>query len=262
MMKKAGLAVILLCAFATVAFNDVLKSAENETEVATSEIVSYDPIVVLELFTSQGCSSCPAADMLLETKKKQFSNEVYALSYHVDYWNYIGWEDPFSKSVYTVKQRRYNRKFRNRSNYTPQLVINGKEHFVGSNKVEVNAGIDKYIKEKTENNLILKELRSSEGSVAFAYKVEGKRTDKNIRILLVIDERTTSVKRGENRNRTLKNSNIVVAEQIQGVDSEERSTSIAIPEIVNATDKISLIVLVEDNEYNITAAAKQLVERD
>jgi len=57
--------------------------------------------VVLELFTSQGCSSCPSADVLLDKVKKEFPETVFALSYHVDYWDYIGWEDPFAKSIYT-----------------------------------------------------------------------------------------------------------------------------------------------------------------
>jgi hypothetical protein len=260
MMKKVGLVVIVLGALAIMGFNDVLKSSEKEPEVATSEIASYNPIVVLELFTAQGCSNCPVADILLEKVKKEFSEEVYALSYHVDYWNYIGWQDPLNKLVYAEKQRKYNKKFRNRSNYKPQLVINGKEHFLGSSKSKLAVAIEKYTKEKTENSLILKDFKSSEGSVVFKYRVEGAYTNKNLRVLLVIDERTTFVMQEENLNGTVKNNNIVVAEEISAIDSMEHSISFTIPEIVNATDKISLIVLVEDGHYNITAAAKQVVD--
>lgn len=107
------------------------KSVASNNKTTTAK-VSDNGIVVLELFTSQGCSSCPAADVQLEEAKKNYPERVFALSYHVDYWNYIGWEDPFSKKAYTFKQREYNQKFRSSSNYTPQLVVNGKEHFGGS----------------------------------------------------------------------------------------------------------------------------------
>ena len=97
------------------------------------KLEDFKPIVVLELFTSQGCSSCPPADALLnEVKYKYSNNQVIALSYHVDYWNYIGWKDPFSKKEFSDKQRAYSSKFYSNSIYTPQIVVNGKEHFVGS----------------------------------------------------------------------------------------------------------------------------------
>ena len=243
------------------AFMDVLKSEKNDLEEEISELAIYEPIVVLELFTSQGCSSCPSADMLLEKTKKEFQNVVYAISYHVDYWNYIGWEDPFSKSTYAKRQRKYNIKFRNKSNYTPQLVVNGKEHFVGSSKAKMIMAIDKYKKEKTPNLLNISDIKTHGDAITFSYTVEGPHRDKTIRALLVLDERTTSVQRGENKNRTLKNSNIVVAEKIGNVSSEIQTITLAVPKIVRPTEKISLIVLIEDLDYNITAAAKKSIER-
>lgn len=243
------------------AFKGVIEAKEDTSEKEISEMPSYEPIVVLELFTSQGCSSCPAADVLLEASKKEFSKEVYALSYHVDYWNYIGWKDPFSKANYSKKQRKYNVKFRNNSNYTPQVVINGKEHVVGSSKPKMSAAIQKYKKMNTDNHIVLGDVKVNANTISFSYEVEGSHKDKNIRAIVVLDERTTSVKRGENRNRTLKNSNIVVAQKIEALSSEVRNVTIAIPEIVKSKEKISLIVLVEDDTYTITAAAKKGIER-
>jgi len=89
---------------------------------------TYKPVVVLELFTSQGCSSCPKADELLSEVRDGAANEnvdVIVLSYHVDYWNYIGWKDPYSKKAYSNKQRAYSGKFNSSSIYTPQIVVNG-----------------------------------------------------------------------------------------------------------------------------------------
>lgn len=224
-----------------------------------SETIAHKAPVVLELFTSQGCSSCPPADLLLDKVKNQYEEEVYALSYHVDYWNYIGWEDPFSKSVYTKKQRDYNKKFQYRSNYTPQLVINGKEHFVGSNQSKMYSKINEYKAKRTNNVLDLDINESSDNSISFNYSIEGNLKDKQLRVVLVLDERTTSVKRGENRNRTLKNSNIVVVEKYIPMAAKKGTSSIAIPEIVSSKDKLTLMVLIEADNLDITGAAKAAI---
>ncbi|KKM61188.1 hypothetical protein LCGC14_1534190, partial [marine sediment metagenome] len=172
---------------------------------------NYLPIVVLELFTSQGCSSCPPADILLNSVKQKNENTVFALSYHIDYWNYIGWQDPFSNAKNTERQRKYNSKLKSRSNYTPELVVNGKEHFVGSNASLVAGAIQRFESLTPENEIVLSSVNGNSDSITFAYKIKGNFTDKNLRSVLVLDQRTTKVNRGENRNRSLTNSNIVVA---------------------------------------------------
>lgn len=220
----------------------------------------HEPVVVLELFTSQGCSSCPPADALLQKVKKQHPREVFALSYHVDYWNYIGWDDPFSKSLYTKKQRDYNRKFKYRSNYTPQLVVNGKEHFVGSNGSKLTAKIAAYKTKKVANSILLKNVVASDFGVSFDFNVEGTKDGKQLRAVLVLDERTTSVKRGENRNRTLKNSNIVVAEKYIPLQASRGKSSISIPSIVSKGEDLTLMLLVEADNLDVTAAAKASVK--
>jgi len=197
----------------------------------------------------------------LQKVKKEYSEKVFALSYHVDYWNYIGWKDPFSKSTYAEKQREYNIKFRNRSNYTPQLVVNGKEHFVGSNSAKMYAKINTFKEKKTLNKVVLKEASIKGSDVSFSYDINGGLENKIIRTLLVLDERTTQVKRGENRNRTLKNTNIVVAEKSFLVENKTGSIKIPIPEIVTGSDKLNLIVLIENTDYDITAAAKHSLVR-
>ncbi|PWL37693.1 DUF1223 domain-containing protein [Flagellimonas aquimarina] len=232
---------------------------EPENDVVKEK--SYESAVVLELFTSQGCSSCPPADMLLEKVKKQYPESVYALSYHVDYWNYIGWEDPFSKSVYTKKQREYNRKFKYRGNYTPQLVINGEEHFVGSSQSKMYTKLNEYKIKKASNAIDINIGKTGDNSIAFDYAIEGDLIGKQLRIVLVLDERTTSVKRGENRNRVLKNSNIVVAEKYIPVSAKKGESSITVPKLVSSDDKLTLIVLIESNDLDITGAAKKPISR-
>ncbi|MEO1256072.1 MAG: DUF1223 domain-containing protein, partial [Bacteroidota bacterium] len=98
---------------------------------------------MIELFTSEGCSSCPPADRLLSSviNNTDKNVEVLGLSFHVDYWDYIGWKDPYASKAYSTRQRVYGRKFQNRSIYTPQMIVNGKHEFVGSNRNALNQSL-------------------------------------------------------------------------------------------------------------------------
>lgn len=232
---------------------------EGENNDLTSEIEKFEPIVVLELFTSQGCSSCPAADALLNQIKQKSGETIFTLSYHVDYWNYIGWEDPFSSSEYAKKQQLYNQKFKYRSNYTPQMVINGKEHFVGSDAAKLYAGIAAYKKVPSMNKVDLAEIKREADHITFNYKVAGDIKNKKVKALLVVDERTTAVKKGENRNRTLVNSNIVVAERTKDLSTGQGTLKVAIPETIRPDDTVRLIVLIETYTYDITGAVKKRI---
>lgn len=91
--------------------------------------------VVVELFTSQGCSSCPPADAFLHDLSQR--SDVIALSFHVDYWNYLGWADPFSSAEATARQRSYRAALGLRYVYTPQMVVGGAAQAVGSNREDV-----------------------------------------------------------------------------------------------------------------------------
>ncbi|MEP7241502.1 MAG: DUF1223 domain-containing protein [Devosia sp.] len=102
---------------------------------ATAAEVRAAPKAVLELFTSQGCSSCPPADASLKTLGKQ--SDVIALAYHVDYWDYIGWTDTFGSKLNTDRQKAYAQSWGTSMIYTPQLVINGSKGVVASRDQEV-----------------------------------------------------------------------------------------------------------------------------
>ncbi len=209
-------------------------------------------LVVLELFTSQGCSSCPKADELLgEIKEKHSSKNVIALSYHVDYWNYIGWKDPFSKKAFSDKQRAYSIKFNSSTIYTPQIVVNGEEHFVGSKREVMQNKLDVYSKKGVIDKIVLDNVKRTKEKVHFNYNINGDMQSKHLRIALVINERETPVNRGENRNRVLKNFNIVVNETYLEANKAGEA-SITIPSIVAMDDKLSLVALVETKDLSIT----------
>ncbi len=215
------------------------------------------PIVVLELFTSQGCSSCPLADDLLnEVKNKYSDNEVITLSYHVDYWNYIGWKDPFSKKIFSNKQRDYGRKFNSSSIYTPQIVVNGKEHFVGSNRSIMNIKLEKYLKNTPVNAVTLSNIKKENNIISLNYQVAGTIGKKKLKVVLVIDERITSIKRGENKNKTLKNTNIVVEEISLNLDSATGKASIVIPDMVTQSDDLSIVALIQTESLDITGGSQ------
>ena len=220
------------------------------------KIASVDGIVVLELFTSQGCSSCPPADDLLQKVKESNSDNVYTIAYHVDYWNYIGWEDPFSRSEYTDKQSQYNIKFNSRSNYTPQLVINGKDHFVGSNARKLYENINLYGSVSAENKIEIQNVKRDPNKLLLDYQISGTLEGKRIRAVLIIDERITQVSRGENRNRTLTNSNIAVAEAKRQIDEKNGQIQIIVPDLVHTDDKLSTVLLVENGDHDIIGATR------
>ncbi|MDT0554784.1 DUF1223 domain-containing protein [Patiriisocius hiemis] len=214
-------------------------------------------ITVIQLFTSQGCSSCPSADRLLDKVKSEYEeNGVYVLSYHVDYWNRLGWNDPFSKEKFTNLQRQYGSKFRSRSVYTPQAVINGKLDFVGSNEAKMYGNIKKNLKSNAVNNLELLNLNKNGGTISLQYKVSGNLNNKDLKLALVIDSKTTQVKRGENGGRTLKNSNIVVEQVALDLSENNGKTTIKIPTIVSPDDSLRIIGFIQQDDLEITGAAQ------
>ena len=165
--------------------------------------LAAERLVVVELFTSQGCSSCPPANAFLNELSKQPS-DVLALAFHVTYWDYLGWKDPFSLPVATDRQAQYGRRFGDGS-YTPEIVVDGAAGLVGSYRDEVNSAI---AKARTQNvtaaevNLVARDGKASIDIGA------GKGA---ARVMLVGFDRehVTAIGRGENRGRTMAEANIV-----------------------------------------------------
>lgn len=167
---------------------------------------------VIELFTSEGCSSCPPADKLLETINKEYAGKnVLTLSYHVDYWNKLGWKDEFSNAENTARQSYYANIFRLNSIYTPQAVVNGTTEFVGSDRSKMVNSIER---SKKINKTITLNAFTDNNKVIVDYKINDQSANENILIALIQKQATTDVKRGENGGRKLHHINIVRGFQI------------------------------------------------
>jgi hypothetical protein len=184
---------------------------------------------LIELFTSEGCSSCPAADEALEEIQKKYNDkEVLVLSYHVDYWNKLGWKDIFSDASFTQRQEYYSNIFRLNNIYTPQIVINGKKEFVGSDKSKLISSIDEQLSEKSAVSIKLNAIQNAEGKIDVHYSAESTDAKKEQAILVLIQKMGTSeIKKGENKGRTLHHINIV--RNIFYLPLKEKTTNFTLP---------------------------------
>lgn len=168
---------------------------------------------VVELFTSQGCSSCPPADRVLTkltTEASEKEQAVFALSFHVDYWDYLGWKDPYSSAAYSDRQRRYAQHFRSSRIYTPQMIVNGKSEFVGSRENEARREVQLALnnQENIAIDLMLKPTQE-EASLAIRYQLPENLQNIELNIAIVEKDASTAVRRGENKGRQLSHVNIV-----------------------------------------------------
>ena len=161
------------------------------------------PLTVVELFTSQGCSSCPPADRYLGELAKR--PDILALSEHVDYWDYIGWKDVFASPEITARQRVYARKMGLRYVYTPQMVVQGRSHATGSDRDT----IERLIREAAALPRQPVEVETGTDGVTIVVP-EGETRERVTVWLAAFDDRhDVEVRRGENAGRTLSYHNVV-----------------------------------------------------
>ncbi len=184
------------------------KGAPAEKTDAQEVTTMPNGLIVAELFTSQGCSSCPPADKLLGEIARRDSNFLL-LSFHVDYWNYIGWKDPFAKKEFSDRQRHYGDLFQLRSIYTPQVIVNGKEEFVGSNAGQLNAARKKAKPLNASATLEIEEAFLKNHEANFRFSIKGDFENTTLHAALLSWAERTEVKAGENRNRLLENQHVV-----------------------------------------------------
>jgi hypothetical protein len=168
-------------------------------------------IALVELFTSEGCSSCPPADALLGrlvSEPKESGRRVYGLSFHVDYWDRLGWRDRFSSAAFTSRQTEYAHRFGLRSLYTPQMVVNGGREFVGSNSSAVRAAIDESLSRPSEATPGIS-VTASGHDLYVRCTVAHSPPGATLNVAWVQARAVSSPDRGENGGRTLRHVNVV-----------------------------------------------------
>jgi len=171
--------------------------------LATAPFAAAGPTVI-ELYTSQGCSSCPPADeMLAELAKK---DDILALSLHVDYWDYLGWRDDLADPAYSSRQHEYARAAGQRTVYTPQMIIGGEAHVIGSKPMEVMDQIRAYDAEPDPVEITLTRDGDQLSIAATATGLSGNTTVQIVRFRREVER---DIRHGENAGRAILYANVV-----------------------------------------------------
>jgi hypothetical protein len=188
-----------------------------------SGAASVNSPVLVELFTSEGCSSCPPADQLLASIQQADPNAV-VLSEHVTYWNGIGWRDPFSSLDSTERQNNYVQHMGLSSSYTPQMVVNGRYEFVGSDAGAAAQALHQAAAGASVP-LTISDLKTTDNHVAFALQTGTVDKDAQLLVVLAQDEGIEHVANGENGGRTLRH--VQIARTIRQVASVKNGSAYA-----------------------------------
>ncbi|MCU1269831.1 MAG: hypothetical protein JWN74_1125 [Acidobacteriaceae bacterium] len=203
MMSNSHRVRVLIAAFAVVAMSISFCSP--------ALAASSNPILV-ELFTSEGCSSCPPAETLLRTldsAQPVLGAQLIVLEEHVDYWDDQGWQDPFSAHAFTVRQSTYvERLHLNSGPYTPQMVVDGNEAFVGSDRAQAGRALAKAVAIPKVNVEILS-AHVENGKVQAHVKVAEVSSKADVFLALALDHAQSQVLRGENGGRRLEHVAVV-----------------------------------------------------
>lgn len=198
---------------ASEALLDQMASEKSDTPAKPNPVApdpdtegEHDPVVV-ELYTSQGCSSCPPADALL--KELTDRDDVIALALHVDYWDYLGWKDPFGKPEFSARQKSYAIAAGERTVYTPQMIIAGREALIGPQEAALDAAIARESDAHPEVDLkITGEGDHYEIALSPVDKLE---TPAMVQLVRYKPSATVDILRGENAGRTVTYKNIVTS---------------------------------------------------
>jgi hypothetical protein len=220
---------------------------------AGAQTTATTPPTVVELFTSQGCSSCPPSDRQLGELSRR--RDVLALSLHVDYWDYIGWKDPFAASFNTERQRGYARSLRQRYVYTPEMVVGGLVHDPGSDAGKVDRML-RMAAERTGPRVTPVLTAAAANGVAISVPQTQLAAPCDIWLLTFDRQHSTNVARGENKGATLTNHNVVRSlERLATWNGQAASWTVPAERI---SEGQSVAVLVQQASYGPIIGAARL----
>lgn len=209
--------------------------------VAANAVEFTKPKAVVELFTSQGCSSCPPADKALHELND--AGEILGLALHVDYWDRLGWKDTFASPENTARQRLYSRAFGERSIYTPQAVINGRTHVVGSRKADIITKAEAFAR-GSEGLFVPINLEKVGEAVKVSVTPDKQASNATLYVFYFNPEGEVQIKRGENAGRKISYSNIVGKVEMVGmVGNQGLATEFAIADMKQKGYKACALIL-------------------
>ena len=193
-----------------------LSTLAGVTAVRADGAAPLKPRGVVELFTSQGCNSCPPADEFFA--ELAANPDLVALAYHVDYWNYLGWEDTLSRKENTERQFDYMRAFNNRSVYTPQAVINGRAHVNGASRGDVDDALDSLASAGAGMQVGIKVSRTGDGvRIDTEEASDAGNTKAHVVVVYFHPPQTVTIDKGENGGRSMTYWNAVSDIQTAGM---------------------------------------------
>jgi hypothetical protein len=239
---------------------------QTQSAMTGAKPMSTPSVVIVELFTSEGCSSCPPADQLLKKLSEEqpvHGAQVVALEEHVDYWNHLGWRDPFSAVEFSRRQEQYAGVFRNDGVYTPQMVVDGQAEFTGGQARKALEAIERAASMPKVNVEVSSAAGDAGNAGAFDLHVTNgtaAAAKQKLELWLAVTEKGlhSDVKAGENSGETLQHAAVVRALQkvadVQGGTMTKRVTPALKPEWKR--EQLSLVAfVVEMDSRRIVGAA-------
>jgi len=218
--------------------------------------------VIVELFTSEGCSDCPPADILLEkliATQPIAGAEIIGLGQHVDYWDRLGWKDRFSSSALTSRQQRYQTRFGTESIYTPQMVVDGRAEFVGSDASAARKAIEKAL--AAPHGRVNIDVASAAVQVTVSDLPPLPRGDR-AEIIVMVTERglSTDVKRGENQGKVLAHAPVVryqatIGHVPEGANGGTASAGDIVPAPDWRRDRLAVVAFVQQQRSRTILAS-------
>ncbi|WP_082555147.1 DUF1223 domain-containing protein [Devosia sp. Root635] len=212
---------------------------------AGAESMRARPKAVVELFTSQGCAQCPPADALLTGLAEE--GDVVALAYHVDYWDYVGWEDTFGDEDYSDRQRAYAKSWGSSRIYTPQMVVNGAKGVVGSRRSEVHGALD-----RVAVLPLAVEISRDGDMLKVAIPPDTSLNDAVVWMVTYLDRADVTIEKGENAGKSMVYTQVVTGRQALGMweSATGADLKLPLPELLSE-DSTGIAVIVQQERAGL-----------
>ena len=260
-MKNFNVVTLLIAVVFVILFLITTTLLSKEKKYKSNSLLKSPPVAIVELFTSEGCSSCPPADRLalqIDKTYKSRNKPVYVLAFHVDYWDYTGWKDRFAEHEFSKRQSMYGEKFNLGSIYTPQMIVNGETQFVGSDSDAADDAIKDALKTNSQYGISLDVSWIGKHQLSIKYSLTSNPVNVIINFALVEKNLSTDVKRGENSGRILKHDN-VVREFDTSIAKEKSERILKIDEDINLNNSTLIAYIQDKDSFKIIGAASSSI---